>query len=998
MRDAATLRSVLKALSGDEQVDWDAAESGASNEDSRLLLQELRVISQISAVHASAPGSSPGARVLPFRLGPDERWGTLRVLALLGTGADGDVYRAYDERLQREVALKLLRRPADDRGVSHALDEARLLARVRHPNIVTVHGADVVDGQAGIWMELVAGETLQSQVSRQGPFGADEAALIGAELCRGLAAIHQAGILHRDVKAQNVMRESGGRIVLMDFSVSRAGDSQRQGLAGTPVYVAPELFTGAPASPRSDIYGVGVLLYYLVTGTYPTTGATIVDIAQAHQDRRTKRLRDARADLPAAFVATVDRALSGDPALRPASAGELEGALLESLTRQTTDRSTLLPGAVRRPRWILGSIAAALLIAAAAISSQWPSRSEPPSAVVPLEARPWILVSAFDNRTADRNLDGVLEYALERELTSSSQFRVASRPRVDDALRLMRRPVETRLDPGTAREVALRDGGIRTLISGRVEQVGTVTVLSASVMDVQSGASVASLSEDASGVNELQQAVRRLSNRLRQALGETSAAVRLSTQQLEKVTTPSLTALRLYTESYAAGERDHWPAAMNLAKQAVEEDPSFAAAHTWLAWSMMRNHLPKDAFMPAASKAVSLSGSATEWERLWITASYYSLEGDSDRAIGAYEALVRVSPDHFWGSSNLIGLYRLQGRDADGVAIASRLVELRPHDYNVLYMALDRMRLQGNLEQASEYARRIRSIGVYNRNPSGDAWVFDAFLAWHRRDPGQAVRELKKVQDEALVLDPELRDAILRRTSMLYLSLGRPGDARDALGLALPSAEWHLLQGALAFAVDDLATAQRETRAARVTDLPASETDRVQSNQWTLAMWLLSRSGDTGTARQLLATLDPIARQRTGRVGPAAADVLAGELALAEGAADESIRRLSNGGWGGLSDGPMFRATETLADALVRNGDLAAAADRLQKVSAIKHRAAYDYAYWWMRCQLRLAEIHQQLGRHAEATMIARELATMLGEAEPGFPMVERVRAILGDR
>ena len=150
------------------------------------------------------------------------------------------------------------------------------------------------------------------------------------DLCQALAAVHGRGLVHRDVKAQNVMREEGGRTVLMDFG---AGTELATGLrkpldtAGTPLYLAPELFDGRPATRASDIYSLGVLLYRMVTREYPVDGADRSQIERAHREGRVKRLRDVRPDLPSGFIQTVERALSPDPAARPQTAGELEAAL-----------------------------------------------------------------------------------------------------------------------------------------------------------------------------------------------------------------------------------------------------------------------------------------------------------------------------------------------------------------------------------------------------------------------------------------------------------------------------------------------------------------------------------------------------------------------------------------------------------------------------------------------------------------------------------------------
>src|SRR5206468_8922820 len=150
-----------------------------------------------------------------------------------------------------------------------------------------------------------------------------------------LAAIHAAGLLHRDVKAQNVMRADGGRIVLMDLGTGRdASRGGRRGipeLAGTPLYLAPEIYVGSPASARTDLYSLGVLLYHLVTGAFPVRAATIDQLQAAHANGTVVRLRDARADLPTAFVRVVDRAIASAPAKRYQSAGELEADLADAI-------------------------------------------------------------------------------------------------------------------------------------------------------------------------------------------------------------------------------------------------------------------------------------------------------------------------------------------------------------------------------------------------------------------------------------------------------------------------------------------------------------------------------------------------------------------------------------------------------------------------------------------------------------------------------------------
>jgi eukaryotic-like serine/threonine-protein kinase len=352
--DDPRLLAVARAIDEDAPIDWHVEESSMSGDEVRAVLSELAVLDRVTRVardpdHESTKSISngqPAANDQPTA--PIGRWGPLTILEEIGRGVFGRVYRARDN-LGRDVALKLFRNPDDS---ARLMREGELLARVRHANVIDVYGAGEFDGQVGLWMELIRGRSLEDELKARGAFSADEARLIGQDLCRALAAVHEAGLVHRDVKAQNVMREQGGRIVLMDFGAGVAAEAgDQRDVAGTPMYLAPEVFTGQPASPVSDIYSLGVLLYHLVTGVYPISGATRAAIEQAHAEGRFRRLRDARPDLPDGFVSAVEAALSFDPGRRCQTAGEMEHALLDRRGPAP------LPPRPRPPRWLTATMA-----------------------------------------------------------------------------------------------------------------------------------------------------------------------------------------------------------------------------------------------------------------------------------------------------------------------------------------------------------------------------------------------------------------------------------------------------------------------------------------------------------------------------------------------------------------------------------------------------------------------------------------------------------------
>ena len=293
---------------------------------------------------------------------PLERWGKFTDLKAIGSGGFGTVYSAVDPVLQTRVALKLYHPHRSQRPTEELLSEARKLARVRHPNVVVVHGAEKIDGRVGVWMELVEGDTLEDEV-RNGPhLDAEAAAEVGIALCQALEAVHAAGVVHGDIKAQNVVRGTDGRIVLMDFGAARFRDPSavdaNETRTGTPAYMAPELFKLrgdrlAEPTVQSDVYAVGVLLFYLVTRKFPVQGDSAGDIRWAHErGERMLTLQKARSDLPEPFALVVEQALSRNPDQRWLSAAELRSEL--EATRPDTEPAIKL----RRVLQVVARVAA----------------------------------------------------------------------------------------------------------------------------------------------------------------------------------------------------------------------------------------------------------------------------------------------------------------------------------------------------------------------------------------------------------------------------------------------------------------------------------------------------------------------------------------------------------------------------------------------------------------------------------------------------------------
>ena len=438
----------------------------------------------------------------PGRTGPppaQTRWGHLELHERIGEGTFGEVYRARDTQLDSEVAVKLLRVGglSTDRQTRRVLREGRSLARVEHDNVVAVYGAEAHEGRVGLWMELIRGATLEQLLRAHGPFSAREAALIGQDLCSAVAAVHNTGLVHRDIKAQNVMREEGGRLVLMDFGAGQpAGDTtprpRSDALTGTPLYLAPEVLAGGDSTPQSDIYSIGVLLYHLVTNDYPARANSLQELREAHAQGRRTHLHDARPELPGGLIQVIERAIEPDAQRRYQTAGEMQAALdrfLASPDDRDSDDLSWIPmpkplvarlRRMGRTRALALAVAAGVTCLALGAGIAWQTFRHtstlgvtgPPNVIAVIDL-------ARGNGVADYEAAGVTE-GIHDLLSTSDALRVVSRRSVQ---------VVSQQQLSTP-ELAERLGA-DTLIEGRLERVAENYQLSLRLIRAGSDQSVA---------------------------------------------------------------------------------------------------------------------------------------------------------------------------------------------------------------------------------------------------------------------------------------------------------------------------------------------------------------------------------------------------------------------------------------------------------------------------------------------------------------------------
>ena len=532
---------------------------------------------------------------------------------------------------------------------------------------------------------------------------------------------------------------------------------------------------------------------------------------------------------------------------------------------------------------------------------------------------------------------------------------------------------------------------------------------------------IASVREEAAGDSEFLPAVHRLSNRVRARLGEALADIELSARALEKVTTPSLSALQLFSEADGLIRLRKDDVAEGLLRQAVAEDPEFASGYMHLAHTIRNQGRPATEYLPPAERAVALAERVSERERYFILGSYHSMVGQDEQALTVYEALVCLYPDHDWGTNNLANINRGLGRREEARRWSVRLADLRPTNVVANVVGATALLGIGDVAAAEPYVERAFAlISAEGADPlqvmaasflKGDA-------AWVGRDAEQALAALNEVvaSGPPQTGTARLRDRWLHTASLGYLRLGMLDAAHD---MAVQSNGEYADNCALLYHV---AWARDDRRAARdhlrcvVRNATFSPFSRTRALIW------LARAGAPDEVREALEgwqaeCLAPeprapvvgsirwhwstqmsessIARARL--CGPGGmTDLLLilmgtvrGELARLEGRVGEAIPLLEPG----VAKIPVFfLASDSLALAWLAQGEPSRAARVLDEAAQVPPLSTRGVGFAWLTVELRRAQAYRQLGRVVEAEQIEAGLRRLLAHADPDHVILRALK------
>jgi tetratricopeptide (TPR) repeat protein/predicted Ser/Thr protein kinase len=599
------------------------------------------------------------------------------IVRLLGQGGMGAVYEAHDKELERQVAIKVIRADmASNPEILRRFKQELILARqITHKNVIRIFDLGQADGIKFITMEYIEGENLQAVLRRKKKLDPAEAANILAQVCRALEAAHNEGVIHRDLKPQNIMLDKTGRAYVMDFGIARsmlsAGMTQTGALIGTPDYMSPEQAKGQTLDARSDLFSIGIIFYEMLSGQVPFDADTTMAKLWKRTNEPARPLDELDKSIPKPLSDIVRKCLEIDPQKRFVSAGELLHQIEiwqgpGAGTRAVTLPATTLPAYAK---WAAAGVGVVAIAGILFFRSRISPRPIAPHAPVTL------LIADFDNKTGDSVFDGTLEpmlgIALEGAPFISSINRVQAKK---DAARLQ--PGAAHLDASLAQLVA-RSEGVNAVVTGSIEQEGSGYKVYVTTLDPATGKTILKEQRDASNKQDVLAAAGKLAESIRKGLGDTSPE---SVQQAaaETFSAGSLEAAHAYAVGQDFQIAAKWDDALKAYARAVELDPNLGRAYAGTA--AVYYDLGKRAESEKYYRlAMSHIDRMTDREKYRTRSGYYLLMRNQPKAMEELSALVSQYPADTAGHANLAFAYFLSRDMNRAVAQQKRALVISPH-------------------------------------------------------------------------------------------------------------------------------------------------------------------------------------------------------------------------------------------------------------------------------------------------------------------------------
>jgi serine/threonine protein kinase/Flp pilus assembly protein TadD len=686
-----------------------------------------------------------------------------QVIEELGHGGMGRVYKVFDTDIKEKIALKLLRPELalDKETVERFSNELKLARKISHRNVCRMFDMGKAEGTTFITMEFVPGEDLKKLIRKMGQIGAGRAVSIAKQVSEGLAEAHHLGVVHRDLKPQNIMVDEDGNARIMDFGIARSlrgkGITGAGVMIGTPEYMSPEQVEGKDVDPRSDIYSLGIILYEMLTGRVPFEGDTPFTIGVKHKSEVPQDPREINAQIPQDLDQLVLKCLEKDKAKRYQSAEELHTDLerieqglptterIVSKRKPFTSKEITVKFNIKKLAWPLSAVI--VLAAAAVILWKFVPHKKVPA---PAKIENSIAVISFQNQTGDGAYDYLQEAIpnlLITGLEQSGGVYVVSWERLEDLLKQAGRPNVKTIDKDLGFRLC-RMEGVESIVLGSFVKAENTFVTDIKILDVESKKLLKSATARGEGVGSiLKSQIDELCRSVGEGLGLAKQKMDLEKLRVSGLTTSSMEAYQYYLQGAEKAHKYSFQEAAQDFEKAVAIDPEFATGYWSLAGvcdSLGRWNDAKDAIIKSKQNAAK----ATEKERLLIEASYVSLiENNFEESVNILKEIIQKYPREKSPYIQLNQYYRQFGDYPIALEMCQKALALDP-DYGeghnqiaYTYMAL------------KDYSQAVRHLEKYialnPRDPNPLDSMGDAYFAMGR--PDEALASYSK----ALTIKPD---------------------------------------------------------------------------------------------------------------------------------------------------------------------------------------------------------------------------------------------------
>ncbi len=928
----------------------------------------------------------------------------------------GVVYRGEDMRLDREVAIKFLRR--EDHGQAPWLSrferEARLASALTHPNICTIHELGEENGRPFIVMELLEGRTMKQRIEG-GPLAIELVVEFGVQIAMALDAAHGRGIVHRDIKPANLFVSHDDHLKVLDFGLAKLTDhhplvatlrppsavqttadadvTMTGAAVGTAAYMSPEQATGLKVDARTDLFSFGSVLYEMATGRRAFPGDNSGTVIMRLLKGEFVPPRALNPAIPERLEAIILRAMEVDPNRRYQSAAAMLDdlrSLSRALAPDASVTRALLPALDPLPpagwrrfvsrRWVAG----AALLGAIALGLGWRTMRSTPA--LALTNRDQILIGSFANSTSESVFDETLSTALKVQLGQSPFLDIVPEDKISEELTLMQRPGDERLTHDTARQVCERLG-VKAMVDGTIARLGQNYVLTLNATDCRTGDSVAREQRESPSREDVLGVLGTMASTLRTELGESLPSIKQFDVPIEQATTPSLSALRAYALGIDERRKGRELESVAFFNQAIELDPEFAAAYTTLStvYGSLGEWRRSEEY---ARLAYDRQKRVSERERLFITYQYHDrVTGNQDEARTTLELWKRSFPRDYRPANALALIDNRFGRFAEGVTEATEALRRSPGSAFALSNLAVAYRGLGRFAEAKAAGDQAVKLGVataptrrllYQLGVMTNDGSAAAQLEWAKSRP----REFDIVSAQAQIAAFGGR---LREASALYAHAVDMAESRSLSGTA--SGYWAHLALSDAMLGDPRRGSDRVREIVAKTATAAESPGTIPRFRAAIALGIVGLGGE---ARELVsrAKQDYPESTLTRLVFVPSAEAA---IALGRGAPAEAIAALATAGPAEFGTVAGLAPTLLRGDAYLAAGDARSARAEYQRV--LDHRGTDPFAPMIPLAHLGLARAWAALGDVAKSTHEYDQLLAIWKDADPDLPVLLRARA-----